>query len=783
MAASLAFKLAIADVQPPGYALRPDLHGEFFKVVVALGLEVKDKELAAGLDAHGVPLHAISQYTREHRKSAMGPADPNAPPLTPAYGLSRTRSLLDGRAHVKEGYALFFWRKDAVTGKHWGQILGYHRAGKGKLPVRDVIGLSPAGKAEVAARARQWWETRVRHNVPVPTPAKVPTPAGPVLIKHVPAHKPASPAAAVPKANKHVSLTQIGANVYTHHGGSTAQILKAVANPPTSGFSGFKKHAYDAAGNLTPAGQKAKLFGAGGYAKFVPPGQQPPPTPPAAPPAPAPKGPKPKPAPKAKAVKPPAPTPAPTPAPAAAPPAPAEPKKVTPPAPAAMKPKAAPKPPPAPKAPAKPAPAVGAWPAEPNSLTVVKKLGGASGAEQVKDASGQLYVRKKGTSADHLREETYADAIYRAAGVPVPQFRRYDLPSGPVKLSKWEDGVTLAELMKSDPAAAEAAMEQLRKHFVVDALLANWDVIGAPYDNILVTKAGVPLRIDNGGALRFRGFQGKKPSSSWPGTMVEIDTLRSPNVNPATAKVFGKLTDEQVRKQAKELLKKRDAILAATPDELKPALVQRLDRLKEWAEQGPPKLTPGWTPRPASDFRKFATAAELTAWGESTFGAWGRSLTAAEHEAIAVYTGSGHRWMNSALYAGDYKGLPKADVDRHIATLRAALDRAKLPEAIVTKRGVGALSDLGVTDRAQLIPGAVVRELGFSSTSPTRPWGKPVIMTMRLPAGRKGAWVNVSHKSQNPGELELLLPPGGRYRVISHQYTGGVDHLTVEAIP
>ncbi len=86
----------------------------------------------------------------------MGPADPSAPPLTPAYGLSRTRANLDGRA--MPAYAEFFWRDG------WGQILDYHRIGAanrwakaGALPVRDVIGISPAALNRVRRTIAMWW--------------------------------------------------------------------------------------------------------------------------------------------------------------------------------------------------------------------------------------------------------------------------------------------------------------------------------------------------------------------------------------------------------------------------------------------------------------------------------------------------------------------------------------------------------------------------------------------------------------------------------------------------
>src|SRR5215218_703390 len=118
--ASYSFRITgIEPAHDPAWRSAPvELRRAFWRAVVELGLEAKDRDLARGLDAHGRQMAAISSYTRKHRRSAMGHADPNAPPLTPAYGLSRTRSLLRGRAMVD--HAEFYWT--AHEGEHWGKI-------------------------------------------------------------------------------------------------------------------------------------------------------------------------------------------------------------------------------------------------------------------------------------------------------------------------------------------------------------------------------------------------------------------------------------------------------------------------------------------------------------------------------------------------------------------------------------------------------------------------------------------------------------------------------------
>jgi len=220
-----------------------------------------------------------------------------------------------------------------------------------------------------------------------------------------------------------------------------------------------------------------------------------------------------------------------------------------------------------------------AVPADPYAMDFVSELGGSTGAVLVRDpATGKLCVRKKGDSADHLREEAYADDLYRAMGVDVPISHVYETAKGPVKLGEFLQGTALGKLTGEARANAEA---QVRKNFVADALLGNWDVIGLASDNILVTPAGQVMRIDNGGSLRYRAMGLKKAASSWTGSVGEINSMRDPV--KTSGRVFGKLTDAEVKQQIGGILKQSDKILAAAPKELRPVLSERLADLAKRA--------------------------------------------------------------------------------------------------------------------------------------------------------------------------------------------------------
>lgn len=164
MAQRRSARFVIDDVSPandPAWTMAgPDVRRAFWRAVVAYGIKAHDRQQAAGLDRFGRTLVPIKASTRKHRDSAMGPADPNAPPLTPAYGVSRTRLNLTGRAF--DDRAEFYWTDG------WGRILLIHARGSRRrgLPVRDVIGLSPDSMRLVRNWALGWWLVHKRTGAP-----------------------------------------------------------------------------------------------------------------------------------------------------------------------------------------------------------------------------------------------------------------------------------------------------------------------------------------------------------------------------------------------------------------------------------------------------------------------------------------------------------------------------------------------------------------------------------------------------------------------------------------
>lgn len=145
----------------------PQARRRFWTLAARIGMEVKQRELSQGLDYAGRKLKPLKRKRRlKYRSGKRLDGDP----LMPHRALSRTRRLLRYITHVSS--VTFYWAMD------WGRILDYHRRGAmivrggkcvGRLPVRNVFGISPKGKQEIAARALAMWhsgeEYKERHQL------------------------------------------------------------------------------------------------------------------------------------------------------------------------------------------------------------------------------------------------------------------------------------------------------------------------------------------------------------------------------------------------------------------------------------------------------------------------------------------------------------------------------------------------------------------------------------------------------------------------------------------
>lgn len=228
----------------------------------------------------------------------------------------------------------------------------------------------------------------------------------------------------------------------------------------------------------------------------------------------------------------------------------------------------------------------------PNLIKLEHVYGGSGHVYFLKDQlTHKKYVFKANANLLQMKEEIVANALYQALQVNIPNFTvlktippclsEEPLPHSPLYLlSEFIEGQQMGKLQGE---AYVEAIKLIAQDFVADAFLSNWDIIktGAfdlkPSKNIIVSNNGQPVRVDNGGSLRFRAKGGlKRFVKNWdPFRVVELEAMRNPRLNPDGARIYGALPTNRILEQIHVILSKESALKNAL-DEV--ALAIELDR-------------------------------------------------------------------------------------------------------------------------------------------------------------------------------------------------------------
>jgi len=196
-------------------------------------------------------------------------------------------------------------------------------------------------------------------------------------------------------------------------------------------------------------------------------------------------------------------------------------------------------------------------------FSVERSLGGSSDVKLIR-FKGKLFAakkeRNKGTGAAQLEEEKLTDNIYRLMGFKVPRSKLIKDKSG--KLYKVSEYIIGKELSGINVMTKESVRAEIRKGFVLDCLLANWDVIGASGDNILVVndESKSVYRIDNGSGLRYRA-KGSEKGSAFTDDVLELETMLDKTKNPVTADIYKGITPSDIQQQINNILKNKKKII------------------------------------------------------------------------------------------------------------------------------------------------------------------------------------------------------------------------------
>jgi len=215
------------------------------------------------------------------------------------------------------------------------------------------------------------------------------------------------------------------------------------------------------------------------------------------------------------------------------------------------------------KAKQKPAPAVDPGAPEDWSGRKLIRTGSQKGSNEGgffrDEETGIDYYLKTPKDEGIARNEVLAAKLYELAGVDVPELTliRHD---GKLRIASKVIPDVQKMVLPIDPVTYPGLYDD----FAVDAWLANWDVVGLEYDNLLV-KGKKFYRIDVGGSLLYRA-QGTPKGAKFGTRVDELKSLLDAAINPQSAKVFGKITKEAIAQSAQKVASVSDGDIRRVVD-------------------------------------------------------------------------------------------------------------------------------------------------------------------------------------------------------------------------
>ncbi|WFB88519.1 MULTISPECIES: ADP-ribosyltransferase domain-containing protein [Streptomyces] len=442
-------------------------------------------------------------------------------------------------------------------------------------------------------------------------------------------------------------------------------------------------------------------------------------------------------------------------------------------------------------------------------VTDWRKVGGQLGSNPggtYLDQHGKKFYVKLAQTGDHARNEVLAAELYRISGVSVPALQLVMYRGSPGTASPIVEGALsdLQQRLKNDSGYRKV----VQSGFAVDAWLANWDVVGAVFDNIVSSQHNDPVRIDTGGALLFRATGDPKGDSFGP-QADEWKSLRDERINPQSAWLFSGMSSRKMKDSAGRVVSVRPEQVDATVDAIgfDPAMSARLkevlrarrldiaaragikiaetEGISEAPEQVPPAETrfygnPSFQSS-AEDRARFSRAfrlydrylprvQQLTASHRSL-----RSIPQEDLIALLGYTGNAYfDVVNKGLREQDAELLERYDA--HIRGIVSGLNKLPVHKGSVTR----AIEIYTTSELKQVVArykvGTTIEEKSFVSTDAVtvaRPGN--VIFKIESLTGRR---VDLLSEYQGT-ETEVLFPPGTRFRVTKNSKKGTDYHISM----
>lgn len=428
--------------------------------------------------------------------------------------------------------------------------------------------------------------------------------------------------------------------------------------------------------------------------------------------------------------------------------------------------------------------------------------------------TGEKFYIKTPQSDLHAQNEAAAISLYKLAGVKgVPDVKLIKKNGRLSIASRWEEN------LGSVTGFQNKTHKLFHKGFAADAWLANWDVVGLSFDNVAI-KDGKAFRIDVGGSLLFRA-QGGPKDSAFGGQVTELSTLLDDSKNPKTAKLFEKIKPEEIINGINRIAKiKRSAIEKAcyeagmdetTTKSLTDTLMDRQADLVAYRDKLQAKLnvpsasksgeiSDHWTHADYTpdDVRAFEQIDDYNYYARSYSEKIQKLMDYGleKHEAVSVllYTNGTYDWLNKALRnSSPEQAQQDAKIASHARILNAAIKKLRKADSEyfarhdnkTVYRKISLYYDNLDTYLDKWKVGNVDFHHDFLSSAYSKNvWnGNNICLVISMKKG--GLTIEKDQYdsySVNPGEKEVIIPSGVKFKSVDYKQRERIGEDTYEHV-
>lgn len=390
-------------------------------------------------------------------------------------------------------------------------------------------------------------------------------------------------------------------------------------------------------------------------------------------------------------------------------------------------------------------------------LKLGKGAGGSNGARWAFDEDGGRWLLKsyKG-DPDRIATEILANRAYAAMGAKVADAGTIHTKDGKIALTyKALDGAPKEYIFKRGKPSREVG-----KHYMADALLANWDFAGMTDDNIMWDDSGKPFRVDQGGTFEYKAMGGAKPYGPVP---TEVWTM----IQKGQAKRASAVTEPEMRAQGLDIEKRMtgpviDALVDAAPfkdEAMKERIRENMKARVAWM---------GAFGRGEIDLPKPLTGSEAQAAfidGQDDFKVYPKEI-----EALNAYVGGGGFALNNVLKG---KGERTPEQKQMIKAMDEVLKASRTSEDMHLYIGV----DLPVADLPAEMMGRTLGDAGYAhATTDLDAAGQSQgVIKLLLPSGSKALYLPDLLATDDSVEPQVIMPRGSRLKLTGVNKDGQLE--------